>query len=106
MTPEQITRTKARNDAESAAVATKARKDKIEYCVYMAINIIVLLGLLTFATFTIVKVFQGHANTALGFAILTVFLWWVFRHIPWPVSAVEKRRREIKALLEEISRFQ
>ena len=84
------------------ADALKARNDKIEYRVFLAINIISLLGLLTFATLTIVKVFQGHANTALGFSILTVFLWWVFRHVPWPVSAAEKRRREIKALMKDI----
>jgi O-antigen/teichoic acid export membrane protein len=93
MTPEQVT----------------AKNDKIEYRVYMALNLTIFLIAVAFAVAFIVNVFKANWSYALGFAILAYGVWWVFRRVPWPKTTAEKqaeaRRRELVALMSRFSQY-
>jgi hypothetical protein len=60
---------------EQIAEQLKARNDKIEYRVFMTINIIILLAILALAVAFIVHVFKAQWGMAAGFGIITYIIW-------------------------------
>ena len=92
MTPDEI---KAKN----------ARTAKQVYVIEWIFTIFLMVATLTLAVLFIVNVFKGHVFPAIGFAILTYAVFWVFRRVPWPETEEDRRKRELRQeLMRRLSR--
>lgn len=81
--------------------ANNARVERQVNVVLWIINVVLMLSAATFAVAFIVNVFRGNWPYAAGFALLASAVWFVFRHVPWPETEEQRKRKELASLLAQ-----
>jgi len=71
---------------------------KGEYRAVAIINIVLALLFLGCGIAAIVFVFKANFAYAIGFAIIAVISFWIFRHVPWPETDAEALERQIRSV--------